>query len=71
MSSGHHPHESVMKLIRESELPVITSPLDSYSIASTLHSMTVKTLPGDNEKIQRIQSLVEQHVNVARIVEKL
>jgi BioD-like phosphotransacetylase family protein len=33
--------------------------------------MTVKTLPGDNEKIQRIQSLVEQHVNVARIVEKL
>jgi BioD-like phosphotransacetylase family protein len=71
MSSGHHPHESVMKLLRESELPVITSPLDSYNIASTLHSMTVKTLPGDNEKIQRIQSLVEQHVNVARIVEKL
>ena len=71
MSSGHHPHESVMKLLRESELPVITSPLDSYSIASTLHSMTVKTLPGDNEKIQRIQSLVEQHVNVARIIEKL
>ena len=71
MSSGHHPHESVMKLLREGELPVITSPLDSYSIASTLHSMTVKTLPGDNEKIQRIQSLVEQHVNVARIVEKL
>ena len=71
LSSGHQPHPSVMKLLHESELPVITSPLDSYSIASTLHSMTVKTLPGDNEKIQRIQSLVEQHVNVARIVEKL
>ena len=60
-----------MSLLRESEVPVIASGLDSYSIASTLHSMTVKTLPGDNEKIQRIQSLVEQHVNVARIVEKL
>ncbi len=71
MSSGHKPHESVMSLLRESEVPVIASGLDSYSIASTLHSMTVKTLPGDNEKIQRIQSLVEQHVNVARIVEKL
>jgi BioD-like phosphotransacetylase family protein len=71
MSSGYQPHESVMDLIRESELPVISSPMDSYSIASTLHSMTVKTLPGDNEKIQLIQSLVEQHVNVARIVEKL
>ena len=71
MSSGQLPHESVMNLLRESDLPAITSPLDSYSIASTLESMTVKTLPGDNEKIQRIQSLVEQHVNVARIVEKL
>ncbi len=71
LSAGHLPHESVMKLIRESELPVITSPLDSYSIASKLNSMTVKTLPGDNEKIQRIQSLVEQHVDVARIIEKL
>ncbi|MEO6788290.1 MAG: AAA family ATPase [Chthoniobacteraceae bacterium] len=71
MSSGHRPHESVMNLLRESDLPAISSPLDSYSVASTLQSMTVKTLPGDNEKIQRIQSLVDQHVNVARIVEKL
>ena len=71
MSSGYQPHESVMNLLRESDLPVITSPLDSYSIASTLHSMTVKTLPGDNEKIQRIQSLVEKHVNVEAIVAKL
>ncbi len=71
MSSGQKPHQSVMDLLRESELPAISSPLDSYSIASTLDSMTVKTLPGDNEKIQRIQSLVEQHVNVAQIVEKL
>ena len=71
MSSGNQPHESVMKLVQENELPVIMSRMDSYSIASRLHSMTVKTLPGDNEKIQRIQSLVEQHVNVERIVEKL
>jgi len=71
MSYGQQPHESVMKLLHESDLPVISSPLDSYTIASTLHSMTVKTLPGDNEKIQRIQTLVELHVNVPRIIEKL
>jgi len=71
MSSGHRPHESVMNLLQDSELPAISSPLDSYSIASTLHSMIVKTLPGDNEKIQRIQSLVEQHVLVDRIIAKL
>ena len=71
LSSGLRPHESVMKLLQESDLPAITSPLDSYTITRRIQSMTVKTLPGDNEKIQRIQSLVEQHVDVARIVEKL
>ena len=71
LSTDLRPHPSVMKLLQESELPAIVSPLDSYTIASRIHSMTVKTLPGDNEKIQRIQSIVEQHVNVARIVEKL
>lgn len=71
MSAGQQPQESVTALLRESEVPVIASPLDSYRIASTLETMTVKTLPGDNEKIHRIQSLVEQHVNIARIVEKL
>ena len=71
LSSDLRPHPSVMKLLQESDLPAIVSPLDSYTIARRILSMTVKTLPGDNEKIQRIQSLVEQHVNVARIVEKL
>jgi hypothetical protein len=71
MSYGHHPHESVMKLLQESELPAIRASMDSYSIARTLQSMTIKTLPGDNEKIQRIQSLVEQHVDTAGIVAKL
>ena len=71
LSSDLRPHDSVMKLLQESDLPAIVSPLDSYTIAQRILSMTVKTLPGDNEKIQRIQSLVEQHVNVDAIIAKL
>jgi BioD-like phosphotransacetylase family protein len=52
-------------------LPIIASPMDSYTIASRIHSMTVKTLPGDADKIERIQSLVSDHVNVDRILEKI
>ena len=66
-----YPHESVMELIRCSHVPVIASPLDSYTIANSIHSMTVKTLPGDDEKIGKIQSLIEKHVEVDRILEKL
>jgi BioD-like phosphotransacetylase family protein len=31
----------------------------------------VKTLPGDHEKIDKIQALIEKHVEVDRLLEKL
>jgi len=71
LSDDLRPGEKVMELLGESELPVISCRLDSYTISSRIHSMTVKTLPGDEEKIQSIQDLVATHVDVTRILEKL
>jgi BioD-like phosphotransacetylase family protein len=71
LSGDLFPHSSVMDLIRHSDLPAICSPLDSYAVASGIHSMTIKTLPGDAEKIDRIQALIESHVEVDRLLEKL
>ncbi len=71
LSESLLPGPAVREQIAASPLPVIASPMDSYTIASRIHSMTVKTLPGDSEKIDRIQSLVSEHVNVDRILEKI
>lgn len=65
------PDAPLLELLRNSRLPVISSPLDSYTVASSIHSMTVKTLPGDLEKIDKIQSMIEKHVRVDRLLEKL
>lgn len=70
--SGHlTPSAPVMDLLKQSTLPIITSPLESYSVASAIHSMTVKTLPGDVEKIDKIQTMVEKYVEIDRILEKI
>jgi BioD-like phosphotransacetylase family protein len=71
LSESLRPQGAIAHLIENSHLPVIASPMDSYVIASRIHSMTVKTLPGDTEKISRIQDLVSAHVNVDRILEKI
>lgn len=71
LSDNLRPSENILAMAKESPLPIIGSSMDSYSIASRIHSMTVKTLPGDTEKIARIQELFSQHVNVPRILEKL
>jgi len=71
LSGDLRPHAAVMDLIQRSSLPVITCPLDSYTVASRIHSMTVKTLPGDTEKIEKIQALVDRHVDIDRLLAKL
>ena len=71
LSGNLRPHDSIMDLIRNSSVPVIASRLDSFTVANSIHSMTVKTLPGDTEKIDKIQSLIETYVEVDRLLEKL
>ncbi len=71
LSGDLTPSSPVLELIKQSDLPVISSPHDSYSVASGIHSMTVKTLPGDVEKIDKIQTMIETHVEIDRLLEKL
>lgn len=71
LSESLRPQGVVAEMVAAAPLPIIASPMDSYTIASRIHSMTVKTLPGDADKIERIQSLVSEHVNVDRILEKI
>jgi len=71
LSGNLTPHENLIEMIHQSSLPVIVSPLDSYTVAHAIHNMTVKTLPGDHEKIEKIQSLIAKHINVDRLIERL
>jgi BioD-like phosphotransacetylase family protein len=65
------PSAPVLELLKNSDLPIIASKMDSYTVASSIYSMTVKTLPGDVEKIDKIQTMVETHVEVDRLMAKL
>ncbi len=67
LCNGLKPNAAVMEALQASDLPAITSEMDSYTIASRIHSMTVKTLPGDEEKISRIRELTEKHIDIARL----
>jgi BioD-like phosphotransacetylase family protein len=71
LSDDIKPAEAFIRQISDSPLPVIASRLDSYSIASRIARRNVKTLPGDAEKIARIQNLISIHVNIPRILEKI
>jgi len=71
LSDDLRPHARLLEMLGQTTLPVILSPMDSYKIAQNIHSMTVKTLPGDTQKIGRIQHLIARHIAIPRILEKI
>jgi BioD-like phosphotransacetylase family protein len=69
LTDGILPNESVMAQIRERSIPFISTSADISSAATNIGSMTVKTEVGDRDKIGVIQNLIQEHVQVDRILD--
>jgi len=68
LTDGILPPENVMQLIRERPLPFISTSADVSSATTSISHMTVKTEVGDRDKIGVIQNLIQDHVQVDRII---
>lgn len=71
LSDNLLPHSRILKLIQESHLPLLQCELDAYSVASAIHSLTVKTLPGDSQKIGAIQRMFAEFFDLPGFLEKM
>lgn len=71
LTGGVRPHENIMGLIRHTRIPVILTPHDSYTAAAAVNDLKVKIRPADQKKTVLAIQLVRQHVDVARLLERL
>jgi BioD-like phosphotransacetylase family protein len=69
LTDGVLPSENVMALIRERSIPFVVTAADISAATAAVGSMTVKTEVGDSDKISVIQKLIQDHVQVDRIIE--
>jgi len=65
------PSPHIMEMLAQTRIPVVISNQESYTVASRIHSMTVKTQPEDADKIPLIQQLVQEHVQLGEILGRL
>ena len=68
LTGGYRPRESVLAAIREAGIFATLVREDTYSVASEVHDLLVKTHPADREKIELIKSLVAEHLDIERIL---
>jgi BioD-like phosphotransacetylase family protein len=69
LTGGYRPRASVLAAIRRADLFAALVPDDTYSVASKVHDLLVKTHPADREKIELIKELVAENLDVDRILD--
>ncbi len=67
-SCGMVPNELVMQELKSARLPVLLAKEDTYSVAAQIYNMTVKIRSGDTEKIERVVSMVREHIEIEAIL---
>ena len=68
LTGGYRPRQAVIDAIRRADLFATLVPEDTYSVASEVHDLLIKTHPADIEKIEEIKRLVAENLDVDRIL---
>ena len=58
------PHPKLMDMIAKTRIPVVICSEESYTVASRINNMVVKTQPGDSDKIPIIKNLITDHIDL-------
>ncbi|MFZ9767143.1 MAG: phosphotransacetylase family protein [Candidatus Limnocylindrus sp.] len=68
LSGGYRPSAKVLEMIRAANIFAVLMEGDTYSVASKVHDLLVKTHPEDVRKIEEIKQLVASSLDVRRIL---
>ena len=70
-TGGKTPHKRILELIKRTHIPLLQVEEDSFTVATKITDMLVKLRSNEPDKIQTIQDLVEEYVDVDSICERL
>jgi BioD-like phosphotransacetylase family protein len=68
LTGGYRPREAVIDAIRAADLFAALVEEDTYTVASEVHDLLVKTHAADDEKITLIKALVAENLDIDRVL---
>lgn len=71
LTGGAPPQRSIMELVEKTHIPVMLVQEDTFMVASKIAKLIVKIRPGDVDKIRAVEELVNDYVDVDRILQGL
>jgi BioD-like phosphotransacetylase family protein len=71
LSGGIKPHKTVIDSVQRAEIPLLLAKGDTYSIAARVHDLTVKIRPEDYKKTKMIRDIIEEYVDIGKLLKGL
>jgi len=71
LSGGLLPDEKIMELLKKSQIPVMMSPEDTYTIAGKIERFICKIEKTDKDKISEARRVVKKYVDINAILSSL
>jgi BioD-like phosphotransacetylase family protein len=71
LTGGTPPQPNIAELLKKTDIPVILVDQDTFTVASRIAKLIVKIRPGDFDKITAAEEMVEEYVDVDRLIELL
>jgi BioD-like phosphotransacetylase family protein len=68
LTGGYRPRKAVIEAIRRADLFATLVADDTYTVASQVHDLLVKTHAADREKIELIKELVATNLDIDRVL---
>jgi BioD-like phosphotransacetylase family protein len=68
LSGGIIPEARMMDLLNKAKIPVLLAKADTYTVASSIHDLTVKIRPKDKAKIEVVRKLIKDNVDLEKIL---
>ncbi|MBU1125623.1 MAG: AAA family ATPase [Candidatus Omnitrophica bacterium] len=68
LSGGFTPDQPIINFLQKAQVPVLLAKQDTYTVATTIHDLTVKIRPCDKEKINAVVQLIRGRVNFDTIL---
>lgn len=65
------PNQNLINRLKEASIPVLLSKADTYTVASKVHGVMVKILPKDREKIEVVKRMIQDYVDLNKIINRL
>jgi BioD-like phosphotransacetylase family protein len=69
LTGGISMDPAIQSILENNGIPVLVSPQDTFKVSSKLADLEFKIRTSDAAKIERLHALVEEHVDVDRIIE--